>query len=301
MSTQTYFENITPQLRSVFCHSIVEPIIHQKISYTYRFLVINEGSCAVTINNSVQVCGKGDVIFLRPRTVYSTEFYPEKFSCYNIVFNFFGNPTRNPTIAEPLTVFFHSREIEGNMIPKENLFCENLYFIDIPAFNDSFVISGMPDTEKQAEKLYSLYKSSIRTNRMRQNAELLKFIINITEYINDAGQYYKTDIVKRIIEYIDEHCEENITCSSIAKQFSYHRSYVNRIVHNYTGYSLHTYITRQKVNRATQLLLESDLPLTEIAHKLSFYDSSHFSKVYQEYTGMKPSDIRKNSGKLFIC
>ncbi len=101
------------------------------------------------------------------------------------------------------------------------------------------------------------------------------------------------DIAYQVVDYIDRHCEDNLTCRAVADAFSYHESYLNRVVRAHTGYSLHSYINLVKVRNATRLLCDSNLSITDIAYRLSFCDSSHFSRVYQEYTGTKPSDVRR--------
>lgn len=101
------------------------------------------------------------------------------------------------------------------------------------------------------------------------------------------------DIAYQVVDYIDRHCEDNLTCRAVADAFAYHESYLNRVVRAHTGYSLHSYIILVKVRSATRLLVETDLSITDIAYRLSFCDSSHFTKVYQEYTGARPSDVRR--------
>ena len=96
------------------------------------------------------------------------------------------------------------------------------------------------------------------------------------------------------LQTIDAHFNERLTCRSVAEKFSYHPNYVNRIVRELTGWSLHEYIIHVKVHHASQLLMETDMSITDIAYYLGFHDSSHFSSVYQMRTGMKPSELRKN-------
>lgn len=53
------------------------------------------------------------------------------------------------------------------------------------------------------------------------------------------------------------------------------------------------YIQRQKINKAKRLLIYTRLSIAEIACQLSFYDQSHFSRVFTQLTGVSPGKFRK--------
>lgn len=299
MEQQAYFGSIAPQIRTMFTaqfENLKEDLIHKKVSYTYRFILITEGSCTVCFDNYQRLCDKGDLFFLCPHQNYSTTFHPVNFRCINTVFEFSGDPARKPGASEPLSrILYYS-----NLKPAPELYAEKLNFSDMPMFNSSFIISGMPGAEGRVTKMYSTFCDKSRLARLRLNAALLEFITDVVEYADEAQLHSKSEVIHKILDYIDEHYHENLTCASIADAFSYHPSYINRIVRGYTGYSLHAYIMNQKIQAATRMLLDSDLTITDIAYRLSFCDSSHFSKVYQAHTGIKPSDVRRNCRKAVL-
>jgi transcriptional regulator GlxA family with amidase domain len=49
------------------------------------------------------------------------------------------------------------------------------------------------------------------------------------------------------------------------------------------------------VDRATKLLLDTDLSLSEIAGSCGFEDQSWFSKIFKSYTGLSPGKYRDNN------
>lgn len=292
LNTPFYFYNITPQIRTIFSVPYVnigEDIEESKISYTYRFIMVSEGVCTVRLNKQEYNCKRGDMIFLRPHQNYTTVFRAPNFFCYNLVFDFIGDLSRPFDSQEPLSrILFHDEEKPENIYYRENI-----KFSDVTVFNSSFVLCDMPETESRIKKMYDMYYSSNRISRMRLNAALLEFIASTAEYMISLNQRAQNNIVYKVIDYIDQHYEDNLSCRSVADTFSYHESYINRVVRAHTGYSLHSYINLVKIRNATRMLLESELSITDIAYRLSFCDSSHFSKVYQEYTGVKPSEVRR--------
>ncbi|ARN57516.1 DNA-binding transcriptional regulator [Sedimentisphaera salicampi] len=70
------------------------------------------------------------------------------------------------------------------------------------------------------------------------------------------------------------------------------RQYLHRKFMNALGKSVHKCIKRARVKAITTLLLETTLPVTEIAYMLNFPDSNHISKYFKDYVGLTPKEYR---------
>jgi len=53
------------------------------------------------------------------------------------------------------------------------------------------------------------------------------------------------------------------------------------------------YVLEQRVKRARQLLMQTDLPLSAIASAVGFYDQGHFSRQFRSLVGTTPSSFRR--------
>ena len=62
----------------------------------------------------------------------------------------------------------------------------------------------------------------------------------------------------------------------------------------YDEYQLH-----KKFRKAMYAINHDKLSLTEIAYDLEFYDSSHLTRTFKQYTGLSPTEY-KNSKKGLI-
>ena len=100
-------------------------------------------------------------------------------------------------------------------------------------------------------------------------------------------------LVQQVVNYVESHCTEKLSCALVAREFSYHSNSLNRIIQEEMGCSLHEVITRAKINAAIQLLLETDMSIANIAYRISFYDHAHFAKVFRKATGYSPSSYRQ--------
>ena len=64
------------------------------------------------------------------------------------------------------------------------------------------------------------------------------------------------------------------------------------------GENLSKYLNRLRVEKASRLLLETDMSLSEIAACCCFEDQSWFSKKFKAYTGISPGKYRNQGGGI---
>ena len=291
MGEPVYFANLVPQIKAML-YAVIKadtPMTHVKYSYDYRIFVVCQGSCDLVIDGNEQLCHEGDAVFLCPHQQYTTTFHQPQCVTTNLAFSFSDRSGMGILPIKPDHLIHFIEEADD--YPER--YSERLEFIDLPVFNSSFMISGIPDSVERITEMYKLFAADDLFSHLRLSSLALKFIADVAEYATALSSQVRNDLAHRVLDYIDTHCGERLTCAQIAREFSYHPSYINRIVRNYTGFSLHDYITRRKIRKASKLLRNTELSMTEIAYQLSFYDSSHFCKVYQAHTGVSPSDVRK--------
>ena len=101
----------------------------------------------------------------------------------------------------------------------------------------------------------------------------------------------KIELVKA---YIDQHYVENISNQHLARLAGYHEYYLNRIFMSSVGSSLHEYLLKVRLNRASYLILNTDIPLKAVPEQVGFHSYPHFSNYFKQYFGLSPADYRKN-------
>jgi LacI family transcriptional regulator len=96
--------------------------------------------------------------------------------------------------------------------------------------------------------------------------------------------------------YIREHACKQLKVDQIMEHLSISRRTLEKRFHEAFGRSLHEEIRRQQIQRARQLLTETDLPIGEIAFLAGFCDRKHFNLVFRTATGTTPTDCRQTAG-----
>lgn len=65
-----------------------------------------------------------------------------------------------------------------------------------------------------------------------------------------------------------------------------------------TGASPIAYLIQLRINRGTELLRESDAPVTDIAFRVGFSDSNYFTRQFRKMTGISPRIYRRQQARI---
>lgn len=104
---------------------------------------------------------------------------------------------------------------------------------------------------------------------------------------------YKSNTLREIVVYLDEHCTERITLPSIAARFHLSPQYFCTFFKDNLGRTLTQHINFLRIERASCLLRDTDLPIMEVGMSVGFDNFSYFIKRFSECYGCTPSAYRK--------
>ena len=103
----------------------------------------------------------------------------------------------------------------------------------------------------------------------------------------------KRDVFDRLLDYIREHFNEDITQQELSERFFLNPVYISQLFRRRTGMTYQNYLTRLRIDRARQYLEETDLMVYEISEKVGYSDTAYFSRVFEKTVGIRPTDYRK--------
>ncbi|MGC6331398.1 helix-turn-helix domain-containing protein [Rhizorhabdus sp. FW153] len=99
--------------------------------------------------------------------------------------------------------------------------------------------------------------------------------------------------IHHIMNAILERPEADHSLEAMAAQAGVTPTHFCRIFKKATGVSPHQYVMRARLDRARQMLEQSDTPLATIAEGLGFTSQSHFTRAFRQFAGETPSDFRR--------
>jgi AraC-like DNA-binding protein len=94
---------------------------------------------------------------------------------------------------------------------------------------------------------------------------------------------------------IDEKIGETISVSMLSSLAGLSRSRFSQAFRRSVGRTPHEHVVRVRIERAMELMLESDAPLSEIALETGFCDQAHFTNAFRRAADMTPTQWRKHA------
>ena len=93
------------------------------------------------------------------------------------------------------------------------------------------------------------------------------------------------------VRHMEEHLAEPITVREVADELGLSVSYLHKLFAR-CGTSFSSYLTDCRLRRAGQMLREGDEKIYAVAAACGYQDTRYFSKIFQKYMGVKPTEYR---------
>lgn len=106
-----------------------------------------------------------------------------------------------------------------------------------------------------------------------------------------------TKLFQAVAKYISSNIGE-ISLEKLCEEFHYQADYYNRLIKKNTGLTYSEYVKSLRVEKAKNLLVNTDLSIQVIMEYLGFNYNAYFYKIFRQDTGMTPLEYRKNREKL---
>ncbi|ASQ03434.1 helix-turn-helix transcriptional regulator [Sinorhizobium meliloti WSM1022] len=100
--------------------------------------------------------------------------------------------------------------------------------------------------------------------------------------------------LRRAVDFIEENFARNVRLEELAGLTGLSQSHFSHAFKASTGVAPHQWHMNARVERAKQMLLRSDAPLTSIAAETGFADQAHFTRVFRKAVGTTPALWKKS-------
>lgn len=153
-----------------------------------------------------------------------------------------------------------------------------------------------------------LRENNVRTERIFAGRGNLYSAIASIDTLDEMEEYFRKfygDIIQyqarksgeanygeRIIRHLEQHFGEEIVFEDMAKEIGISYSYMRKILYEQTGKSLIDYLNQLRIEKAKQLLLETDQTISQIALQVGYHNVQSFNRFFRKYEGMPPSNYK---------
>lgn len=122
---------------------------------------------------------------------------------------------------------------------------------------------------------------------------MIDFGKRVCLYVEDKKQSKNFGLTQKIFDYVNERYTNNgITLEMIAEEFNISASYITRFFKDQTGDSLMRYIDKKRMDRAKELLKNTELKLSDIVEQCGYVDKVNFIRKFKKYESITPMQYR---------
>jgi AraC-like DNA-binding protein len=99
-------------------------------------------------------------------------------------------------------------------------------------------------------------------------------------------------VITRARDYIHAHQTEDLSLGQVAKAVNTSTFYFCKLFKKVTGINFTDYLSRVRIEKARNLLLNRNLRVSEIAFEVGFQSLTHFNRVFKKILGQSPTEYR---------
>ena len=122
---------------------------------------------------------------------------------------------------------------------------------------------------------------------------LRKSVIACCDRVALMAEKANLEMQQKLIRYVDDHLTDVDLClSTTAEQLNMSIYAVSRLFREGTGCGFKEYVVDKRLERAMELLINTDDSVGEIARAIGFENSTYFSTVFKKHYGISPTKVR---------
>lgn len=243
----------------------------------YEFFIVAKGTVPHMVNGVMQNLREGSLVFIRPDDVHSHKCNDPDTAFINLTF------TKETTKAL-FTYLFDEKKID------EMLYCDMPPMVFLDKTDRKRIVSQINELNTENWKDKDALKIRMRT-----------ILVNIfSHFASSTQETPETVIPLWFTELIDAMAKPENFIAGINQMIALSgksREHVSRSAKKYLGITITDYINDLRANYASNLLINTNIPIIDICYNCGFQSVSYFYRVFKERNNVSPSVFRNNYKK----
>ena len=278
----------------ILCYAGYDVDWHQHTFY--ELVLISQGSCLHHCSGKQQILIQGDYFLIPPGVPhsYSMSRQVEIINCL-IDKDIFAEEWLKINLPQVLIN-------DPQAVPLIHLSSEQLLFVRM-LLNQVRDVCRLTDPEKRPVDQHIIAYSPVIPNLSGKQAfdtgrsclylALVSLLENFRQSntIRNDGNQAGRRTVGMMLDYIQEHYQEQISIEQLAAQVFISTSHCRRLFKQYLGYSPVTFINRLRVDMALPLIKCGRYSVAEVALRVGFADAGYLSRVFRKEISASPRDF----------
>ncbi len=277
------FQNIHPFGRYIRFMSVSKTQKYQPfVPYDARLFMCVGGNGVITADGVDYKMDRGSCIIINSGVPYHLVSGDKEVLYFAANFDYtFDNSHLTTPIPPSLATKYDKSKSVGHVT-----------FSDKEEFDRVAYLRGMTHLETKCTAAEREYSRRLNFRDGVVSAILAEILFECARSIK-TSETQSEDKLEQILDFIHANYNKNITNKDIGDMFSFHPNYINELVRQSTGSSLHQYLLKIRLARAIDLLEETNEPISSIASTCGFHNLYYFSRYFKKTVGLTPSEYRR--------
>lgn len=260
----------------------------------YRIIIIKSGSGIININNT-------SFIFMAPSIVClneKDEILLEKDTSIDAdVIYFLPTTIHNEFTLDNLNTDLKKLRKLHNM----NIFLLTPFLYRYDFFKGVISMSNISLT--RLNNLSNSLKEEINNFKNYWRCRSRSLFLEILFLIQYLGTEYEdvttiplsnsSSEMNEILLYLHTNYANKITVDHLSREYGMNRTTLSQKFLSQTGYTIKQYLIQIRIKISSMMLKDTLLPISEVAYRAGFNDSTHFTRTFKKHLDMLPSKYRE--------
>lgn len=255
--------------------SVFPPHWHEQLLLMY----IKSGTLVLRCREQRILAEQNSIVIVNPNEIHSMETLDSGLKYYLLKIDL-------------LLLLGNQPDLKQNMYTE--LLLKNHLLFENKIVNDDFFFGIMENIIEEFQEKKEGYELVLRGLSYQILTILLR---RYTKAVPDQSeldmQYRRLNQIKPAIIYMEEHMAEKITLVELSEVTHLSPNHFSRVFKTVSGLSPVEFLNRIRVQKAAQLLLNTDKTVVEIAMDTGFNDGNYFSRSFKKYRSETPSEFRE--------
>lgn len=175
-------------------------------------------------------------------------------------------------------------------------YMKSFYWGTITSINNIRLSVAQADNDKRVETIHAtgMQRMIEESGSISELNELLREVsFSIAAKVNHYNNRSIKLILRKAMDYIQEHYSEPITLKEVAESAYVSMCYISRMFRKELGRNFVDYLNGVRLDKAKKLLKDPRYKTYEVAEKVGIPDAHYFSRLFKKVVGLTPTEYRE--------
>ncbi|WP_042167530.1 response regulator transcription factor [Paenibacillus gorillae] len=168
-----------------------------------------------------------------------------------------------------------------------------------PAYIQSMAIEMMIRFKMELKEIKradqpELYKAGfvqiMQADKIEELADVVKEAATLT--VDSLVRDVKSPIIQQLLANVHDNYAQPLSLKSLSQQYNIHPVYLGHLFQKETSETFTDYINKYRIDRAKEMLKDTQLKVQEIAMRVGYWETGYFYKQFKKYVGISPTDYK---------